>query len=55
MSDKIFTVRPSNEDHGDSVKAIHDELKDAGLTVEGITRGITEPNGQTIYWVYVSS
>jgi len=54
MGEKIFTVRPPNEDHDKSVEIINKEVLDAGLTVQGITRGITQPNGETVYWVYIS-
>jgi len=54
-NDKIFTVRPRDENHETSIKIITEELKQAGITkINGITRGITQPSGKTEYWVYIT-
>ena len=54
-NDKIFTVRPRDENHETSIKIITEELKQAGIAkINGITRGITQPSGKTEYWVYIT-
>lgn len=48
----IFTVRPRGETDEESRMAIIAELEVANIEVEQINRGITQPDGSTIYWVY---
>ena len=49
----IYTVRPPGETVSYSCAKIEEELKTAGLEVEKIVKGITQPNGSQEYWVYL--
>ena len=55
MKADIFAVRPPGEDTQDSYLASHKELEGAGLKPSRIVKGITQPDGSTIFNVFLRS
>ena len=49
----IFTVRPRGETDEESRTAITIELQGANIEAEEIHRGHTQPDGSTVYYVYL--
>ena len=49
----IYTVRPPYETLVFSLAHIEAELETAGLELEKIVEGITQPDGSKVFWVYL--
>jgi len=49
----IFTVRPHGEAPEDSEKAIREELGAAGLVIDRVEEGVTQPDGSVVWYVYL--